>query len=621
LFTAWERAATEAVSAEPSWTVLKPDEALSANGAKLRVDADGVITAEKDPSGGTDIFRIKVQPGLGGLVGLRIEALPSEHLPAHGPGRAKDGRFVLTEFRVEAATGAEVELAEATATFATAGFVPGNAIDGNTNSNNGWAVQALSGTPQSIYFATHDPLDAADDGPLTLVLTQNHGDNAVLGRFRIAATTDPAVVHAPKTALPAQEIVEILNRALPERTDEQSAKLAAYHRSVAPELADLRKEVAAAQQAKDEFEATVPRCLVSISDKPRTVRILPRGNFLVETGDIVEPALPVYLAGPHKSGEGERRLTRLDLAEWLVSRQNPLTARVVINRLWKQVFGIGLSKVLDDFGAQGEPPRNPALLDWLACEFMDSGWDVKHMVRLMVTSHTYKQVSTGPKELLTRDPDNRELARQSRWRLDAELVRDDALSISGLLTARIGGPSVKPYQPDGYWENLNFPIRTYEASKGPDQYRRGVYTWWQRSYLHPSLLAFDAPTREECAAERTRSNIPQQALVLLNDPTYVEAARMFAARILQQGGNDTPARITWAWEQALARAPRTDEMETVQALLYKHLSEYKQKNDAADALLGVGLAPAPAGLDHAELAAWTSVARVILNLHETITRS
>src|SRR5215471_8220384 len=211
---------------------------------------------------------------------------------------------------------------------------------------------------------------------------------------------------------------------------------------------------------------------------------------------------------------------------------------------------------MDDFGMKGEPPVNLELLDWLACEFMDSGWDVKHMVRLIVTSQTYKQVSTASKELQTRDPYNRELARQSRWRLDAELVRDNALSIAGLLVLKIGGPSVKPYQPEGYWENLNFPPRTYEADTGESQYRRGLYTWWQRTFLHPSLVAFDAPSREECTAERNRSNIPQQALALLNDPTYVEAARAFAARILKEGGRDTGSRIQWAWRQALCRSPR-----------------------------------------------------------------
>ena len=284
-----------------------------------------------------------------------------------------------------------------------------------------------------------------------------------------------------------------------------------------------------AKKAAADFEAGLPRCLVSSSSpNPRTVRILPRGNWMDDSGEVMQPALLHYL--PQPPAEAGRRLNRLDLARWLVSRENPLTARVVVNRLWKQFFGIGLSKTLDDLGSQGEWPVYPELLDWLACDFMDSGWNVQHMIRTIVLSRTYRQASPASKELLTRDPDNRELARQSRFRLDAELVRDNALAISGLLVPKIGGPSAKPYQPEGYWENLNFPARTYVADTGENQYRRGLYTWWQRSFLHPSLVAFDAPSREECAADRNRSNIPQQALVLLNDPTYVEAARAFAAR-------------------------------------------------------------------------------------------
>jgi hypothetical protein len=292
-----------------------------------------------------------------------------------------------------------------------------------------------------------------------------------------------------------------------------------------------------------------------------------------------------------------------------------------MNRLWKQFFGTGLSKVLDDLGAQGEPPANPALLDWLACEFMDSGWDIKHMVRTIVTSATYRQRSTATPALLAADPYNRQLARQSAFRLDAELVRDNALAISGLLVPTIGGRSAKPYQPDDYWENLNFPRREYMADRGQSQYRRGLYTWWQRTFLHPSLLAFDAPTREECAAERNRSNIPQQALVLLNDPTYVEAARAFAAQILSHCGGTVEERITWAWQRALQRDPRGEEASLMRALLYQHLQVYRDDPKAAQELLKVGFAPVPSDLSTVELAAWTHVTRVLLNLHEAITRS
>ncbi len=408
---------------------------------------------------------------------------------------------------------------------------------------------------------------------------------------------------------------------------------------------------------KKAYEATLTRYLVTVStEKKRTVRLLPRGNFLDETGEAVTAGIPAFLASPprvtsppqpsspgrssltgkggsprvgspfpkeerlHGRGVGERlktSATRLDLANWLVSRENPLTARTVMNRQWKQLFGSGISRVLDDLGAQGEPPTNPALLDWLACEFRDSGWDIKHMVRLMVMSNTYKQVSMASKALLAADPDNREYARQSRFRLDAELIRDNALAISGLLTTKIGGPSVKPYQPEGYWDNLNFPPRKYASDTGESQYRRGLYVWWQRSFLHPSMLAFDAPSREECTADRGRSNIPQQALVLLNDPTYVEAARAFATQALQQPAE---IRLTWAWQRTLQRNPDATEQRTVLALLEQHRARYKATPSAADEVLAIGLAPVPANTDKPEIAAWTLVCRVLLNLHETITR-
>ena len=617
----WEQAALETIAAETNWTALIPEKMMSEARVKLTADKDQVVSAEKEPKDGKDTYRITVKANLKDVVGFRLEALSDEKLPAHGPGRAADGNFVVTEFSVEDANTNRIALSEARATFEATGFPASAATDDKQDANNGWGVRGVTGVEHAIYFATKEPVSSEGEVTATFVIQQNSGGNQVLGRFRLSATTNPSIVRVSKAALPRPEIIEVLKVAAEERTEEHKRKLAAYQRSAAPELIDQRRLVADAKKAKADFEATLARCLVSVAaDEPRTVRILPRGNWMIETGEVMQPALPAYLTVSAKKVEG-RRLNRLDLAEWIVSRENPLTARVFMNRLWKQFFGTGLSRVLDDFGMQGEPPVNPELLDWLACEFMESGWDVKHMVRLIVSSRTYKQVSIASKTLQIRDPYNRELARQSRWRIEAELVRDNALSVAGLLVPKIGGPSVKPYQPDGYWENLNFPTRNYEADKGESQYRRGLYTWWQRTFLHPSMLAFDAPSREECAAERNRSNIPQQALVLLNDPTYVEAARAFAARIFKEGGGDTTARIKWAWQQVLSRAPRADEISTALALLDKHLAEYHRDPQSAEALLKVGLSPAPKDVDPAELAAWTNVARVILNLHETITRS
>ena len=419
----------------------------------------------------------------------------------------------------------------------------------------------------------------------------------------------------------AKEIADALAVEKTKRNAKQAQAIVDYVQHNQPQIAPIRAALDAAEAERKKFSDALPKTLVSVSTAPefRTVRILPRGDWMNDKGEAVLPATPAYLSTAKKS-TGGARLSRLDLAQWLVSRANPLTARALVNRLWKQFYGIGLVKTLEDLGTQGEVPPNQPLLDWLAVEFMESGWDVKHLVKLMVTSGIYRQSSIAPKELLARDPDNRDIARQSRWRLDAEFVRDNALSISGLVVQKIGGPSVKPYQPDGYWENLNFPMRKWEDDKDANQWRRGLYVWWQRSYVHPAMLAFDAPTREECAADRVRSNIPQQALVLLNDPEFVETARAFAARILQKGGSTAEARIAWAWREATGRTAKPAEIETLRALLERQHRVLSQDANAAGEIIKVGHVPAPSGISPLDLATYTTVARAILNLHETVTR-
>ena len=422
---------------------------------------------------------------------------------------------------------------------------------------------------------------------------------------------------APDAKLTAQA-APILKKLAAKRTAAEKLIIRDYYLSAHPEvLKSERAAVASAQKSYDALGAEIPKCLVTTKAAvARTVRILPRGNWMDESGVEVKAALPHYLPQPKFEG---RTPDRLDLAKWLISRENPLTSRVVMNRLWMQFFGTALSKNPGDLGAQGELPPNQALLDWLAVEFMDSKWDMKHMVRLIVNSEAYRRSSVATPAQTAADPYNRELARQSPYRLDAELVRDNALAIAGLLTPQIGGPSVKPYQPDRYWENLNFPVREYMADKGDSQYRRGLYVWWQRTFLHPSMLAFDAPNREEACTDRTRSNIPQQALVMLNDPTYVEAARAFAVRVLAEKGDDDQ-RITWAWRRALQRAPDQTELQTLRKVVTDRRTAYQKDPAAAAELLKVGLTPPPIGVDPMELAAWSHVTRVLLNLHETLTR-
>jgi Protein of unknown function (DUF1553)/Protein of unknown function (DUF1549)/Planctomycete cytochrome C len=371
-----------------------------------------------------------------------------------------------------------------------------------------------------------------------------------------------------------------------------------------------------ARKAHADYKNSIPRTLVTVTVPPRPIRVLPRGNWMDDSGPVVEPGTPAVLPKPAKSG----RLTRLDLADWLVSKENPLTARVLANRLWKLYFGAGLAKKLDDLGSQGDTPTHPELLDYLAFTLRD-GWDIKAFVRLVVTSQAYRRSSIATAEQKVSDPNNTLLARQNRWRLDAEMVRDSALASSGLLSLKSGGPPAKPYQPRGYWAFLNFPTREWQDDTGENLYRRGLYTHWQRQYLHPGLLAFDAPTREECTADRVRSNTPLQALVLLNDTEYVEAARVFAERVMKEGGRTPTERIDFAFRTALSRPATETERELLADLLRRHQRQYRADAPAVKELLAVGARPADAKLEPADLASWTSVTRTILNLHASVTRN
>lgn len=609
----WER--EQQGDQQVSWTILNPQKVEAKSSSVLSVQPDGSVLGSKFPA--QDTFTLTATTELKGITGFRLEALPDDSLPQHGPGAAYNGNFVLTGFKVslaDNASGAAVKLVRASADHSQPNYPVANAIDARDDS--GWAILPEAGKPHEAIFEPARALPADDRTTLVFTLAFNSQyARHEIGRFRLAVTT----AHNPggRRAVPAN-LRPVLALAADQRSDDQKRQLAAWFRTIAPSLQPARDDLASVQKDRDKFLEGVATCLVSTSGPPRTVRLLHRGNWQDETGDVMSPAVPQFLPQPHA---GKDRLTRLDLADWIVAKDNPLTARVFANRFWKLFFGTGISKTTDDLGSQGESPTNPELLDWLASEFVDSGWDVKHMVRLIVSSATYRQSSLSTPQMREADAFNRLYAHQSRYRLGAEAVRDNALAVSGLLSPAMLGPSVKPYQPAGYWDALNFPTRTYEPDKGENQYRRGLYTWWQRTFLHPSLAAFDAPAREEATCERLKSNIPQQALVLLNDPTYVEAARVFAARIIREGGSNTVDRINWAYQTALNRNARPREIQLLSDLCRKHLGQYADDKAAAEKLTGTGDSPVPKDVDPAELAAWTSVSRVILNLSETITRS
>ena len=469
------------------------------------------------------------------------------------------------------------------------------------------------------------PAQEAEIAALRIQLAENSLENVLARDKSLTAKVEAgraAWEKAPRKAPDSEkslppEIGKILKKEPGSLAEEERQKLAAHYLSIAPELAEHRKKLEGLKKRFEQAEAGVKTMLVSEAiETPRAIRILPRGNWLDESGEIVEPAVPAFF--PSKPVAG-RRATRFDLAEWIVSDTNPLTARAFANRLWALFFGEGISRNLADLGGQGVPPSHPELLDWLAAEFRDSGWDIKHMIRLMVTSGTYRQNSTGSLESRQSDPGNIWLARQGRWRLDAELVRDAALRISGLLAEEQGGKSVKPYQPVGYWQHLNFPQREWQPDKGANLYRRGLYTFWCRTFLHPAMLAFDAPSREECTAQRARSNTPQQGLVLLNDPVYVEASRVFGQNISAQG-RTVEEKIAAAWTRATSRPPTAEETGILKALFEKQHDRYASDAESAKQLLSIGESPPPEDENAAELAAWTQVARAILNAYETTSR-
>jgi hypothetical protein len=370
---------------------------------------------------------------------------------------------------------------------------------------------------------------------------------------------------------------------------------------------------------------TKMRVMVADSVEPRVIRVLPRGNWLDESGEIVLPGVPAALSSIATSQE---RASRLELANWLFKENQALTARVTVNRIWSLFFSQGISDSLEDFGAQGSPPKHPELLDWLAREWIDSGWDIKYLVRKIVLSNAYRRnafpVAMGPELAMEHGP----ILLQTPRRIAAEFIRDSALHLSGLIDHRMGGPPVRPYQPDGYYNLLNFPPRTYVVSEGGNQYRRGVYTHWQRQFLHPMLRNFDAPSREECSAQRNQSNTPTQMLVLLNDPTFVEAARGFAWRVSREIDPAAPARnvliAEQLWLQALSRPPTVDERNVLVGLYEMQRNYFRQHSEERIKFLHIGQWKAP-NLDSLqeeelnELAAWSFTARSLFILNEFLT--
>ncbi|MBC8354851.1 MAG: DUF1553 domain-containing protein [Planctomycetes bacterium] len=413
----------------------------------------------------------------------------------------------------------------------------------------------------------------------------------------------------------ADSIDEIVARNSADRTSQQREKLAAYFLAkLAPaEIRAQHEQLLALHEQRRQLVDDLPTVMVMEEGAARQTHVLKRGEYN-KPGEAVRPGVPAILSADSIA----RGNNRLELAAWLTSTSNPLTARVAVNRYWQMYFGVGLVKTTEDFGTQGERPSHPKLLDWLADEFMRSDWDVKALQRRIVTSATYRQSSRVTPELLTRDPENRLLARGPRFRLAAESVRDQALAAAGLLTDRVGGPSVLPYQPGGLWKDIATDS-VYEQDHGADLYRRSMYTYWKRTVVPPTMSVFDGAAREMCQVRSRRTNTPLQALTLMNDVTFVEAARVIAQRAIHSS-TDSTERIMNIFQVVLARLPSEEEGVIVQRGLAHHLTQFREAPEAASQLVSVGEYPVPAAFDHAELAAYTTIASLILNLDETVTK-
>jgi hypothetical protein len=614
----------EAKAGKATLTVYNDEVPPTMNTPRPNRPGHGLVVASgANPD--NDTYTVTIAPGEGEWAQVGIQAVQDESLSGLGVARGGD-RLMISEVEAELLPEGRklvFRTAASSVAFQTYEQNPVNAIDGDAGT--GWGGSPYhDGVLPFLALRLERPVKT---GPGSRIVIRLRHDTqyrkGTLGRFRVALSTGlaPAPLDGTNKRLEPEEkglserVTAALKKAEGERNNEEKALVSRVLEwtdgARAAELA-ARNRVRA---ALDMVEDGIARVLVSESVAPEPTRILPRGNFLDETGPVVEPAIPGFLGKLPATG----RATRLDLANWLVDKSNPLTARTYVNRQWRIFFGTGLSKVLDDLGSQGEWPEYPELLDWLAAEFMDSGWNRKHVAKLIVMSQTYRQGATGNEE---KDPDNRLLSRQNRMRVDAEVVRDIALAVSGLLTERFGGPSIRPYQPDGYLAALNFPKRDYSASRGADQYRRGLYTFWQRTFLHPGMVTFDAASREECTVNRTVSNTPLQALVLLNDPVFVEASRVFAQNTLRgAGGKEAEARVRWAFRRALGRMPNAEEEGILVGLYREAMQRFDADPAAAKVFASAGEAPALAGTNPVELAATMTVTRAILNLHETITRN
>lgn len=631
---AWERKVTS--KSLPKWEVLALDPLDSAaGGQKFLLQPDGSYLAQGyQPTKTSPLFR--TQSKLARITALQVELLTDGNLPRNGPGRSKLGTAALTEFRVNARPisskdkPAAQKIASATADLSLPKFPLPDlfhdksdkkrflgpidfAIDGDQLT--AWSTDAGPGirnVSRKAVFTFETPIENEGGSHLEIILEQRHGgwnNNADmshgLGRFRISATGEPAVSADPVP----REVREIFAIPAAKRSPQQVDTVFRYWRTTIPEFSETNEAIAELWKQHPEG---VSQLVLAELPSPRSTHLLHRGDFLSKE-EQVQPATPAFL---HPLPEDAPR-TRLTFARWLVDRDSPTTARALVNRVWQSYFGTGITRTSEDLGLQGEMPTHPELLDWLAVEFMENGWSLKHLHRLITDSATYRQSSVVSPERQERDPDNRLLARGPRFRLESEAIRDNALAISGLLHQKVGGPSVYPPAPaELFVPPASYGYKTWVVAEGPDRYRRALYTFQYRSSPYPGQQVFDAPTGELSCVQRNRSNTPLQALTTLNEPLFVECARNLAKTGLADGGGSDEEILTFLFQRCVSRGPLPREQAVLLDLLSKQHSRIASGEIDSNQLASLSAED----LDSEELAAWTVVARTLLNLDETITK-
>lgn len=604
----WEKQTLKTLKESPQWTVLAIEKFNATGNPEHELQKDGsILITGKNPDKSTYTFQAKSD--LKRITAIRLEALTHPSMNKGGPGRNKapveNPNFIVNKFQVETES-KTVKFASAKASFSQNRWAVAGSIDNDLKT--GWAINPAFGKSAWAIYKLSQPLELKSDTQLEFSIVQNYGGGRTIGRPRLSAIDgNPNALDLPA------DITVILKKT--KRTQKDDDTLAKYFLKESPKLKAEEQTIMAIDKQIAAIKPASTLVMVE-QDKARETHVMLRGQYL-NPGDKINPDTPSILHPMKKS----LPRNRLGFSKWLTDPTNPLIGRVTVNRWWAEFMGYGIVATEEDFGTQAEPPTHPQLLDWLAVEFVEHGWSMKHIHKLIVMSATYRQSSRLNTELLKKDAANKFYARAPRLRMSAEMVRDNALAISGLLSTKMHGPPIYPPQPSGIWRHVGRNAPKYIAATNEDRFRRGLYVVWRRGAPYVSFMNFDAPDRGACVVRRPRTNTPLQALTLLNDEAYVEMAMAFAGRILTEAKATSEARISYAYKTALGRAPRAAETIYLKRLILKRRTHFeKNPKEAALVISGTKGWKMPKEMDKGDLAAWFYIANILLNLDETITK-